>query len=84
MESALPGPGHSQREVAVPLRVVEHVEAHRFEVGNARRQKRSAPMTQRGSKTALADFLFILSSSPARCHPTPLRQSTVFTEREAL
>jgi hypothetical protein len=50
------------RHICITLRIVEHAEAHLFEVGNARRQKRSAPTTPRGSKTAHADFLTILSS----------------------
>jgi hypothetical protein len=70
------------RRLAFHFVIVEHVEAHPFEVGNARRQKRSAPTTPRRSKTAHADFLITLSSSLARPGRTPPGQSTVFTARE--
>jgi hypothetical protein len=80
--AGLPGRDLAQQAVRVPPRIVEHVEAHPFEVGNASACKRSAAMTPRGSKTAHADFLVIPSSSPARPGPTPPEQSTLFTERE--
>jgi hypothetical protein len=60
--AGLPGRRLAKQTVGVPLCIVEHVEAHLLEVGSARRQKRSAPTTPRGSKTAQADFLIILFS----------------------
>jgi len=44
--------------------------------------KRSVPATPRGSKTAHADFLMVLSSAPAPPQPTPAGQSTAFTARQ--
>jgi hypothetical protein len=64
--AGLAGRGLAQQTVGVALGIVEHVEAHPFEVGNALRQTRSAPTTPRRSKMAHADFLITLSSSPAR------------------
>jgi hypothetical protein len=55
--AGLPGPGGG-----VPLRIVEHVEARAFEVANARRQQAFGPDDPRGSQTAHADSLIILSS----------------------
>jgi hypothetical protein len=77
-----PGRGLAQQAVGVPLRVVAHAEAHPFEVGMRGASKRSAPTTAGGSKTAHANFLITLSSSPPPPGPTPPGQSTVFTERE--
>jgi hypothetical protein len=47
----LPGRGLAQQAVGVPPRIVEHAEAHPFEVGNTGASKRSVPTTPRGSKT---------------------------------
>jgi hypothetical protein len=80
--AGLPGGGLPQQAIGAPARIVEDAEAHPFELGMRGARKRSAPATPRGSKTAHADFLMVLSSAPTPPQPTPAGQSTVFTARE--